>query len=236
MLKKIHHSKLYDQVAHQIEDAIMAGDYGPGDRLPSERELETILGTSRGTIRQSLRKLEQKGMLQIKTGIHGGAFVQEVTPELIAESIPLLIKHNYVTPDHIAGFRESIEGGVIARMAVQNVDESNITELKKMHASLKEIGAQKDINWSDFDSQEQDMHVYLGKITKNPLYAALSAFIMKSMQHIPQHIGRIEVVSKQVIKDWRGIIESLKAKNEQQAIKLIGDHIHKWSEAYKKRN
>lgn len=233
MLKKVRQTKLYDEVAAQIEDAILAGEYEPGDKLPSERELEEILGTSRGTIRQSLRMLEQKGVLQIKTGIQGGAFVREVTPDLIANSIPLLIKHNYVTPDHITSFRESIEGGIIARLAVQNAEESDVAELRKMLDSLIELNSAQEINWEVFDDQEGVMHIFLGRITKNPLYEALSAVIMKSVQHFPQHMGRIKEVSNQVIAEWRKIIESLEAKDEETATRLIKDHIHGWIEAYK---
>ncbi len=43
MQKKIKQVKLYEDVASQIEEAIIAGDFKPGDKLPPERELEEIL-------------------------------------------------------------------------------------------------------------------------------------------------------------------------------------------------
>jgi len=233
MLKKIKQVKLYEDVAIQIEEAIIAGDFKPGDKLPPERELEEILGASRGTIRQSLRMLAQKGMLEIKTGIHGGAFVKEVTSELITKSISLLIKFNYVTPDHIASFREHIEGNIIAKLAAENAQEEDVLELKSMLDRLVDISHQKELDWSAFDSQDHEMHVVLGRMTKNPLFEALSATIMQSVQHFPQYMGRKKIVMTEVISEWAEIIHRLEVKDPKAATQLITEHIHKWTESYK---
>ena len=233
MLKKVRQVKLYEDVAEHIEEAIIAGDYKPGDKLPPERELEEILGASRGTIRQSLRMLAQKGVLEIKTGARGGAFVRQVTPDLISKSISLLIRFNYVSPDHIANFREHIEGEVIAKLAVENADEEDLAELITMFDRLVELTNQKAPDWEAFDAQEHKMHVVLGKMTKNPLYEALSNMIMQSLKDFPQHMGRKKNVMNQVISEWTAIIDRLQAKDARAATSLISKHISKWNEAYK---
>ena len=234
MLKKVRQSKLYDEIANQIEEAILKGEYKPGDKLPSERDMEEILGASRGTIRSSLRMLEQKGILAIKTGIHGGAFVKEVTPDLLATNIPLLIEHNFVNLEHIACFRRNIEGTIIATLAAKNADAGDVKQLKMMLDNLIKYNFGKDIGWLEFDVQEQKMHIYLGKMTKNPLYEALSAIIMKGVDHFTDHIGRTKKISNKVIKEWKAIIDSLEAKDAKQATKLIVNHINDWIEAYQK--
>ena len=146
MLKKVRQVKLYEDVANQIEEEIIAGEFKPGDKLPSERELEEIFGASRGTIRQSFRILEQKGVLEIKTGAHGGAFVREITPDEISKSIALLIRFNFVTPDHIAKFREGIEGSLIANLAAENASQEDVQQLKAMLESLINLSVQKKPN------------------------------------------------------------------------------------------
>jgi DNA-binding FadR family transcriptional regulator len=196
LLKKIEHRKLYEDVANQIEEAIVSGELKPKDKLPPERDLEKMLSVSRGTIRQSLRLLEQKGILEIKTGAHGGAFVKEVTSELITKSISLLIKFNYVTPDHIADFREHIEGQIIAKLAVENAQQEDVLNLKFMLDRLLDLSRQEEMDWPAFDSQEQEMHVALGRMTRNPLLVALSATIMQSVGHFASYIGRTKKVMK----------------------------------------
>jgi DNA-binding FadR family transcriptional regulator len=233
MLKKVKQVKLYQNVAHQIEEAIIAGDFNPGDKLPSERELEEIMGASRGTIRQSLRILEQKGVVEIRTGTQGGSFVREITPELITKSITHLIRFNHVTMDHIAHFRENIEGNIIARLAVENAEPADVIDLKAMLHRLIEISQKNDLDWSAFDSSEHQMHVFLGRMTKNPLYEALSATIMQSISNHARYIDRTKKVMKEVVGEWVKIIESLGNKNALEATQLIRSHILKWNEKQK---
>lgn len=65
----------YAQIVAHIEQAIAAGELGPGDRLPSERELAAEHGVSRMTVRQALQTLEARGLLRRAIGRSGGSFV-----------------------------------------------------------------------------------------------------------------------------------------------------------------
>ncbi len=71
MLKKAKSLSLVRNVVQQIEAAILAGEYGVGDKLPSTRQLQDILGASLGTIREGLARLEQKGLVTVKKGTKG---------------------------------------------------------------------------------------------------------------------------------------------------------------------
>jgi DNA-binding FadR family transcriptional regulator len=62
-----------DQVRDQLESAIRRGEYAPGDRLPSERELTDLLGVSRVSVREGIRSLEAIGLVEVRHG--NGCFV-----------------------------------------------------------------------------------------------------------------------------------------------------------------
>lgn len=62
-----------EAIAEGLRAQILSGKYGPGERLPSERELSTRLGANRSSVREALKKLEQLGMIAIRPG--GGARV-----------------------------------------------------------------------------------------------------------------------------------------------------------------
>ncbi len=64
-------SELADGIADQIRDAILAGEYAPGDALPSERELTRQLGANRTTIREGLAQLEHQGLIERRHGARG---------------------------------------------------------------------------------------------------------------------------------------------------------------------
>ena len=59
----------------QIEALILDGGLKAGDKLPGERQLTEIFKVSRGTLREAFRALEQKRLIEIRTGMNGGAFV-----------------------------------------------------------------------------------------------------------------------------------------------------------------
>lgn len=67
----------YLQIEDRVAEAVYAGDFQPGDRLPPERELAEQLGVSRMTLRQALQTLEQRGLVRRVVGRHGGTFVAE---------------------------------------------------------------------------------------------------------------------------------------------------------------
>ena len=84
LFRKAKQSRIFQDVVDQIQGAILDGQIKPGDKLPAERELGEMLGTSRGTLREALRVLEQKGLIEIRLGVGGGAIVKDPSDERIA--------------------------------------------------------------------------------------------------------------------------------------------------------
>ncbi|WP_339949614.1 GntR family transcriptional regulator [uncultured Albimonas sp.] len=65
-------------IAETLKDWIVEQDLAPGDRLPQEAQLITVLGASKGTVREALRVLETQGLIRTRTGPGGGAFITPV--------------------------------------------------------------------------------------------------------------------------------------------------------------
>ncbi|MFZ0134687.1 MAG: GntR family transcriptional regulator, partial [Desulfobacterales bacterium] len=81
MFKTARVNRISHNIVDQIRENILAGKLKPGDRLPSEKELSTEFGVSKASLREALRALESLGMLEVKQGMSGGAFVKEVDLE-----------------------------------------------------------------------------------------------------------------------------------------------------------
>ena len=73
-LQPIVKKSLYVQISDAIYSYIRTNQLQPGDKLPSEREMASILGTSRNSLREGLHILENKGLLEIKSG--SGTFIK----------------------------------------------------------------------------------------------------------------------------------------------------------------
>jgi len=112
ILRKARNRSLVQDVSQQIETAIISGEYRPGDRLPSTRELQEILGASLGTIRESLAILEQKGFLEVRKGSKGGFFVCETSTKPMISSLETLMQRMVFTTRELYEFRIPVEAGL----------------------------------------------------------------------------------------------------------------------------
>ena len=126
LFRKAKQNRIFQDVVEQIQDVILDGKIKPGERLPSERELGEMLGTSRGTLREALRILEQKGLIEIRLGVNGGAIVKETNWEQMSETLALLIRSQSVALEHLAEFREGVEG-IIASLAAEREQQKMIS-------------------------------------------------------------------------------------------------------------
>jgi GntR family transcriptional repressor for pyruvate dehydrogenase complex len=116
--QKMKSTRSFQQVADQIQAAILDGSLKPGDKLPAEMKLKDMFDTSRGTLREALRVLEQKGLIDIKTGVGGGAVIKAIDTQKITEHLDFLIQYQKVTLDHLSEFRYEVEG-TIASLAAE---------------------------------------------------------------------------------------------------------------------
>ena len=130
---KARQSRIFQDVVEQIQAAILGGGIAPGDKLPPERELVDVFGTSRPTVREALRVLEQKGLIEIRLGVRGGAYVRTPNSELMAENLAMLIRTESVSLAHLAEFRQGIEG-LVAGLAALRATANDIEILNELVA------------------------------------------------------------------------------------------------------
>ena len=84
--------KASDVLADDLRERILLGEVPEGTALPTERDLVAQTHMSRATVREALRILEVQGLIRIKTGRTGGAFVQKPDDESVADSVALVIR------------------------------------------------------------------------------------------------------------------------------------------------
>jgi DNA-binding FadR family transcriptional regulator len=114
-IKTIQPRRLYQQVADQLRGLLDSGEYGPGDRLPAERELAERLGISRPTVREALIALEVEGRIRIK--VSSGIFVTDPVRQKARKSGPI------EGPFELLRARALIEGAVAEQAARQATPE-----------------------------------------------------------------------------------------------------------------
>ncbi|MCJ7683951.1 MAG: FadR family transcriptional regulator [Desulfobacteraceae bacterium] len=170
MFKAVSKSeKVSDNIIAQIRDSILSGRLKPGDRLASEKELIDQFGVSKATMREALRVLEVMGLVEIRKGTSGGAFVAEVDMKTTINSIINFIHFKPISVKEITMLRYFIEPAV-ARIVASKRTEKDIDNLREI---IGEAVAQREAEVS----REIGFHRYLARMTGNTLLILLIDFV-----------------------------------------------------------
>lgn len=229
---KISRPSLYEEVAGILKEAILSGQYHPGDPLPSEVELTGQFGVSRNVVREAIRLLQSRGFLEIRRGKNGGAYISEFKPTTISENFSDLIRVGYVTIEHLTHARTYLEPEIL-RLAAQNVTPEDIQDLETL---LDEYDRA-----SDNDTRRKlncAFHRRIGEACGNPLFSILMSSIMDFTERFIQTINpTLDIVHRQ--GEHREIFEAIKAHDPEKASMLAKEHwahlaeeMERYKEAY----
>lgn len=161
---------LADRVAQQLFEVVRSGRIKPGEKLPSERDLGEEFGVSRTVIREAVRSLRAKGVLDVRSG--SGVTVAAPDPALVVESMRLYLGDGVspgspVTYDQVHEIRRALE----VRIAESASRNASPKDLERMHAA---VGAM-DVAATGEEAAVADLnfHNVLAHATGNPLYPVL---------------------------------------------------------------
>lgn len=222
-------NRIFQDVVEQIQEAIIQGELKVGDRLPAERELKEMLQTSRSTLREALRVLEQKGLIEIKLGMGGGAMVKAVTMDLVAESLDLLIRSQQVSLKHLAEFRERVEGDVVI-LATLRMKEPQRILLKKLLADARQCVNRGGEAVSDFLTADKNIHLCFAKITGNPIYISILKTIHENIRrYYDEFLVMEEPEMIENLQDLEDVVAAMEKGDAENAAALARTHVRRFN-------
>lgn len=138
-LKVVEPLRLYRQIAEQLHQAVAAGEYPPGTRLPGERDLAKQLGVSRPSLREALIALEVQGVIEVRTG--SGIYVLGRAKERRRGARPLRQAATDIKPEwsplQLMRARELVEGEVAA-LAARNGGKADLAAMEDALQAMRE--------------------------------------------------------------------------------------------------
>lgn len=165
----------FEKIATHIETMMTTGSLSPGDRLPPERRLAAELKVSRSSIREALRILDQKGLVEIRRGRTGGVYIRRPSPRPLTSGMELLLRFDRLTLDQITEFRVAIEGYVTAQ-AARVAQPEDIRQLHQRLETARSWMARSGDGLEAYIEADKAVHLFVAQMAGNPLFSqALSA-------------------------------------------------------------
>ncbi len=156
--------KLHEGIVAQIKTLIHSKKLGIGDRLPAERELAKLFQVSRVVIRESLRSLEQSGLIEIKAGPSGGPFVAYNLHKPIFDAAHDLLDQGKLSLPYFLEARQAIEHVTVKR-AAEKANPDDLERLRRINEGLL-----KDIEEpAKLREHNTAFHIAIAEIAGNPL-------------------------------------------------------------------
>lgn len=210
---------LYEDVVKEIKVAVLSGRYPIGSALPSETQLAEQFGVSRPVVREALRYLQSRGLVEIRRGTKGGAFVCDTFRHTFLEDFSDLILYRHVKVEHLTQARLLIEPEV-SRLAALNATTRDIAAMKEL---VRQYGVIK--NPDEKDKMYALFHRLVGRCCGNPLYAQLMESIMDFTEGF---IRIIKPVSKFIHRDddHDEIIDAFEKHDPAKAAEVATRHAH----------
>ena len=130
--------RAFEDIAEQIRQAILSEQLNDGDRLPSERDLAGQFQVGRVTIREAMRMLETMGLVEIRKGSAGGAFVRIGDADTMASMIMDRLQLEGTNHEQMIEARVGIECAVI-QSAIEHATDEDLAVIKQDVQESKEI-------------------------------------------------------------------------------------------------
>ncbi len=229
MFQKISRQRIFEDLVEQIEHAILDGRLRAGDKLPSQRELVDTFQTSRGTLREALRVLEQKGLIDIRLGVSGGAVVKRINTEPVTESLALLMKHRRVSLAELAEFRQGMEGQVAALAA----ERATAADIEKMKSLLADASACVDAGadaWPRFCRVDRDLHLAIADACGNSVYRLILRMVQDNIQpYYEEHPLRDLRFMRENFQDLTEIVGAIEQRQNTVVQSLMKSHVRRFN-------
>jgi len=205
-------------IATTLQKAILKGTYAYGERLPPERDLAKHYGTSRSTVREALRRLEELKLVTRRIG--SGTYVS-----------------HHRTPDgHVMAYRTSpvelieVRLGIEPQMARLAALHATIEDLEQLEAAIEELekaGGDRDA----FSNADEQFHLRLAECTRNPLMIWLYQHINDIRGHAAWHRMKEKILTPERIRIYnahhRRIFDAISNRDAESASSIVREHIEK---------
>ena len=223
VLKPIRPKKISEEIVDQIKQLIAQGELKPGERIPSERDLATMLGVSRPSVREAIMVLEAMGFLDSRQG--GGTFVKALTEGSIMNPLAKLVEQR--DPELLRALAEVRMGleSWSAYLAAQRATEADLADLQRLYTVMEKQAAKG--GWSP--EVDAEFHYAITSASHNSLqmhvldsiHTLFNTTIQVALMEFYQQQGHIQ----RLLTHHREIMQAIADRQPELARQKMMEHL-----------
>ncbi|MDE3076738.1 MAG: FadR family transcriptional regulator [Chloroflexota bacterium] len=218
--RPVRTGKISDDIRRQLETAIFNGQFKPGDRLPPERVLVERFAASRSSVREALRSLQSGGLVTVRPGSGGGAYVAAPYVELMNSTLWAILKTNHIDERELYQARLLLEPG-IAEMAARRVTEADLALLR---AAIQER-QQLQLSGQATAGASHNFHLLMAEASGSKLLGVLMSSLMELANRTAEHRRPARSSSPHIVHAHERIVDALARGDGDLARRLTHEHV-----------
>lgn len=219
LYKLVRTSRLYEQIVQQIEESIVKGSLKPGDQLPAERELAQRFGVSRTAVREAVKALREKGLVEAYSG--RGTFITDGTTQAVRQSLDLMVKIGQAEgSSHLAEVRAILEPEIAALAAVR-IQDPELATMRDAVAAMDKAGRDPET----YIEADLDFHLALAEGASNPLILSLLDSIVGLLREQRLRIFRVPGGPERGQLHHKRILDAVERHDSEGAREAMRAHL-----------
>jgi GntR family transcriptional regulator, transcriptional repressor for pyruvate dehydrogenase complex len=221
LFSRVSVGRISEIIVEQIRLLMRQGQLKPGDRLPPERDLCERFGVSRVTVREALRMLESAGLVEIRVGARGGAFVTAPSSNRVGEGLADLLTLSVISAADVTEVRMVLEVGIVP-LVCERATEDDLAKLDKI-CERSEVALRDGVYTMDMSLE---FHTAVAQATHNP---ALEMLVESFRGPILMSLEEAREVAPEMgglgTKEHERFVEAVRRRDADAAARIMREHL-----------
>lgn len=217
------------QIADRVVTAIALGGFVEDQKLPSEREMAEMLGASRPTIREAFQRLESLGLIEIRRGRTGGAYVLALDWSTAQEAVRRTLLPAWAEFEVLFDFRTLIER-LVASTAAQRRTDEDIIAINAALEAYRNAGDSREAS----RAADEALHRAIAAATHNTYLLELSVELRIKVSLGFQAEPYTPALRERAIEQHPAIVDAVVAGDAELAARLSAEHFGLTEEMYRR--
>jgi GntR family transcriptional repressor for pyruvate dehydrogenase complex len=213
----VRRSRVPETLSSLLDGMIAQGDVPAGTRLPGERDLASMLGVSRASVREAIHELTLKGL--VSRGPGRGTIVVEADGNALGSSLLGLMDTASRELRTILDFREAIEPPIAARAA----QRATPADIRNLDAILEEMATAP--SRADFAVMDRRFHHTVARATHNPLLGRVVEVTAEWMTSIRREVHQSARRRRASLAGHQAIVDAIVRHDADAAAAATTDHV-----------